>query len=435
MPKPSSAGAGGARRGKGARALRAARAREPQLVEEARRVLCLRGPATSAVSGGALADLAQMLKPQAKALGRKNPILPFEDASSLEFLCARNECSAFALASHNKKRPHNLVLGRLFDGHVLDMVELGIDPASFQGLRDVVGEKKRLGSPPCLVFAGELWERSPALGKLRSLLLDCLGLRNAERLSLQGVDHAICLTATAGSGSGEGAGGDEEVAMGDGDDYEVAAAGAGASAGAGAGAGSGGAGAAAAAGAGAGEGEGGPFSSSSSSSSSSAAAAADGAVVHWRAYSILLRKSGSRVPRVELRPHGPQMDLTLRRTRFAAADLVKESLRVPHQLRAGAKRPKNVSKDEFGETLGRLHMERQDFGALELRKMRALKKSRQGGAGGGEVAAEGGAAAPAEEAGPGEEEEEEEEEEEGGGERKRRRGGGGGGEAGEEEED
>ena len=38
------------------------------------------------------------------------------------------------------------------------------------------------------------------------LLFDCLGLRNAERLSLQGVDHAICLTATAGSGSGEGAG-------------------------------------------------------------------------------------------------------------------------------------------------------------------------------------------------------------------------------------
>jgi hypothetical protein len=104
-------------------------------------------------------------------------------------------------------------------------------------------------------------------------------------------------------------------------------------------------------------------------------------VVHWRAYSILLRKSGSRVPRVELRPHGPMMDLTVRRTQFAAADLVKESLRVPHQLRAGAKRPKNVSKDEFGETLGRLHMERQDFGKLELRKMRALKKARPAAAG------------------------------------------------------
>jgi hypothetical protein len=51
-------------------------------------------------------------KPEVKQLSRKNDIRPFEDTSSLEFLCERNECAAFIYATHNKKRPHNLVLVR-----------------------------------------------------------------------------------------------------------------------------------------------------------------------------------------------------------------------------------------------------------------------------------------------------------------------------------
>ncbi len=49
-------------------------------------------------------------KPDAHQLARKNEILPFEDASSIEFLAGKNECSAFLFTSHSKKRPNNLVL-------------------------------------------------------------------------------------------------------------------------------------------------------------------------------------------------------------------------------------------------------------------------------------------------------------------------------------
>lgn len=49
---------------------------------------------------------------------------PFEAGGEmgLEAHCARNNCSLFALGSHQKKRPHNLVLGRLFDFRLYDMV-------------------------------------------------------------------------------------------------------------------------------------------------------------------------------------------------------------------------------------------------------------------------------------------------------------------------
>jgi hypothetical protein len=45
---------------------------------------------------------------------------------ALEFLCQKNECGLFAVASHSKKRPHNLVLGRMFDYHLYDVLELGV---------------------------------------------------------------------------------------------------------------------------------------------------------------------------------------------------------------------------------------------------------------------------------------------------------------------
>ena len=44
-------------------------------------------------------------------LSRRNPnALPFDDASSLEFLMQKNNCGMFAVASHSKKRPDNLTL-------------------------------------------------------------------------------------------------------------------------------------------------------------------------------------------------------------------------------------------------------------------------------------------------------------------------------------
>ena len=59
-------------------------------------------------------------------LSKKNDIRPFESINSLEFLSQKNDCSLFMVGSHSKKRPNNIVMGRLFNYQLLDMVEFGV---------------------------------------------------------------------------------------------------------------------------------------------------------------------------------------------------------------------------------------------------------------------------------------------------------------------
>lgn len=39
---------------------------------------------------------------------------------------------------------------------------------------------------------------------------------------------------------------------------------------------------------------------------------------------------------------------------------------------------KNVSFDAFGSKMGRVHMQRQDFSKLQTRKLKGLKRAREG---------------------------------------------------------
>lgn len=56
-------------------------------------------------------------------------------------------------------------------------------------------------------------------------------------------------------------------------------------------------------------------------------------LVHFRVYSIQLKKSGQRLPRVELEEMGPSLDLEIDRTQFAPQELWKQAIRMPKELR------------------------------------------------------------------------------------------------------
>ncbi|KAG1712161.1 Ribosome production factor 2 [Nymphon striatum] len=288
--------------------------RNPKLVEDTKKALFVRGNKTSDTCLKALKDFAILKKPDSSLYLRKNDIRPMEDDSILEKFLTKSEAPLFMFASHNKKRPHNIVIGRTYDYHMLDMVELGLE--EYKGLSDFKGSKIPLSTKPMLVFSGETFQQDPEFKRLKSLLLgdmELIGTKwkkmpflfyqqninypeagtEVEKIRLAGLEHAISFTAV-----------DRKVVM--------------------------------------------------------------------KSYKVLLKKSGTKVPRIELEEIGPSALFSIRRTKLASDDLFKQALKQPKQLKM--KKKKNVKKDKLGTKFGRVHMGKLDLGNFQTRKMKGLKK-------------------------------------------------------------
>ncbi|KAI1379616.1 Brix-domain-containing protein [Hypoxylon crocopeplum] len=96
--------------------------------------------------------------------------------------------------------------------------------------------------------------------------------------------------------------------------------------------------------------------------------------IHLRIYLISTKRSGQRLPRVEVEEMGPRMDFRVGRMREPEEAVLKEAMKTP---RAGEeKTKKNVTTDTMGDKLGRIHLGRQDLSELQTRKMKGLKRTR-----------------------------------------------------------
>lgn len=286
-----------------ARVHRYLKSTESKIVEGAKSTLLLKGIRCSQAMGIILKDLRAMQAPHCKLLTKKNVIVAFDTDGqhSLEFLTTKNDCALFAMASHNKKRPNNLVLGRTFDHQVLDMMELGV--LRYKSLADYGGSviKKRVGSKPLLLFQGDVWQHDATLGKLQNFLIDFYRGDPVDKLVASGLDHIIV------------------------------------------------------------------FSIADSPHSKP--------LVHQRTYFCKLKKNpnGTKTPVPYLESCGPDMDFEVRRTQFADSDLWKASLKQPQA--AKKKKVKNQTTNVFGETVGRLHLERQHIDKMGGRKAKALRRA------------------------------------------------------------
>ena len=279
--------------------------RAAQQVEYVKRLLLLYGRKTSQTVKDVLVELKHMRdRMECTHLTRKNEnVVPFEigGETSLEFLCGKTHSGCFVVGSHSKKRPNNLIFGRVYDEKVYDLLEMGVE--NFR--KAVASEAKQVFSPkPCFAFAGEEFENDADFKQLKSVLLDSFRGRVVESINLKGVDRVIMCTPAPSSGQGEGA--KKRVLL--------------------------------------------------------------------RHYAIKLKKSGTRVPRVELLDIGPSMDLCFRRSRAAPVDVEKEAVKKVDEA-IKRKKVKNVSDDVMDGTVGRIWLKPQDIDAVPLKKPKG-KKSR-----------------------------------------------------------
>jgi ribosome production factor 2 len=96
--------------------------------------------------------------------------------------------------------------------------------------------------------------------------------------------------------------------------------------------------------------------------------------IHLRVYLISTKRSGQKLPRVEVEEIGPRMDFRVGRIREADETMLKEAMKKPRGMEERPK--KNVTTDSMGDKLGRVHLGRQDLSEMQTRKMKGLKRSR-----------------------------------------------------------
>ncbi|KAF3441718.1 hypothetical protein FNV43_RR15633 [Rhamnella rubrinervis] len=173
--------------------------RAPKLVETGKKTLILHGTKTSNVLNSVLTQIYHLKKGSAVKYSRKNAdIRPFESGgeTSLEFFSLKTDCSIFVFGCHSKKRPDNLVIGRTYDHHVYDLVEVGVE--NFKSMESFTYDRKlapKVGSKPFIAFIGEGFENVEELKHLKEVLLDLLKEEVVENLNLAGIDRAIVCTA------------------------------------------------------------------------------------------------------------------------------------------------------------------------------------------------------------------------------------------------
>jgi len=272
--------------------------REPQLVETVKKILLLYGAKPSQTVKDILTDIHKLEPSETVRLTRKNAeVLPFEAGGEvkLEQFSAQTDCGQFVLATHTKKRPHNLILGRFYDNRLYDLLELGVEGYKSITSFGAAASKVQLNNKPCFVFAGEQFQHDPDFKQAKSVLLDLFRGQVVEGFNLTGLDHVIFVTAQ-----------DRKI--------------------------------------------------------------------FFRQYTIRFKKSGNKIPRVELAEMGPSIDFALRRIRPADSHVEKEAHKHPKITK---RKEKNVGSDLLEGKIGRIYLPNQMIDTMPQHKMKGLKRDHQ----------------------------------------------------------
>ncbi|KAF9078000.1 Brix domain-containing protein [Rhodocollybia butyracea] len=309
---------------KNARSKRAMDAREAKEVEDARTAIFVKGTKTGEVLNAVMKDMMALKRPDSISFSKKNDVHPLDSqntasgsssTSSLEFWALKNDASMFVIGQTTKKRPNDLTFVRMYDGKILDIIEAGVE--NYVSMDSIPGIKSTPGHKPLMHFASELFDTHPRFIQLKTMLMSLFNGEAVESIYLKGLEHVISVSL-------------------------------------------------------------GPTPATLNTASSSTESTTALPKVHIRTYTTSLLASGSRIPRVELTPMGPSMDLLLRRHTNPDPEMLKQAMKRPKLKKTDVekglgKKRKNMEVDVMGDLRGRVHVGKQDLSKLQTRKMKGLK--------------------------------------------------------------
>jgi len=184
-------------------------------------------------------------------------------------------------------------MGRLFNYHVLDMIELEV--LHFNSLQNFKNQTNAIGSKPCFIITGPEFDNDETFKMIGNLFVDFFRGEVVKGINLMGLDHVIGL-----SSNGKNS-------------------------------------------------------------------------FYFRHYGIKLKKSGSKVPNVELEEIGPSFEFKIRRSKFADNEARKRT----HAPKKG--KTKNISTTELKEHVAKIHLGKQIIDDITKTVIRpkALKNKRK----------------------------------------------------------
>lgn len=154
-------------------------------------------------------------------LQKPNNILPFEDTSYIEHVAEQYDCGFVCFGSHNKKRPNNMIIHRMYNHQVLDMIELGVDNCmTMQEFKTKT--MIETGQQPILIFQGDPFDLSEKHIKFKNMMIDFFRIKHLKNLNIIAAQRIISFTATSNEGNiilqqfqagviNEGLAGDEKI--------------------------------------------------------------------------------------------------------------------------------------------------------------------------------------------------------------------------------
>eukprot|EP01064_Diplonema_japonicum_P004579 TRINITY_DN1300_c0_g1_i2.p1 TRINITY_DN1300_c0_g1~~TRINITY_DN1300_c0_g1_i2.p1 ORF type:complete len:219 (+),score=43.57 TRINITY_DN1300_c0_g1_i2:422-1078(+) len=175
------------------------------------------------------------------------------------------------------------------------------------------------GSKPMMLFHGSLFNTNPTFQRIQNLFADFFRGKIIEKVQLLGLDHVIDVTVRPTNPS-------KEITVAD-DGRSV-----------------------------------------------------ENATIMVRHYAVALKKSGTKIPKIELTNVGPTIDFEVRRVAFATPQMFKFTCKQPKGVIV--KNAKNMSTDMLGQH-GQLHLEAQTkkLATMGTRKFKAHKRKRSSGMG------------------------------------------------------
>lgn len=175
----------------------------PKVEESRKKVLMIHGNKVSQALKDFMVELRCVIGPAAIPFKKSNSVFPFEDPKPFEFFSFKNATPLFVLASHQKKRPHHLTFGRLFNHQLVDLFEFEVSGREMMNTR--AASRIGGGHRPMLVFHGRLWDALPPFQRLRTILCDIFGGKAVPLCSVTGLDSVAVFSLAGPKDSAESA--------------------------------------------------------------------------------------------------------------------------------------------------------------------------------------------------------------------------------------